>query len=1086
MDIAGLVLNEQDMGLMLRNALETIIQLYTDKAHFIYELLQNAEDAQATVIKFHQMDDRLEVFHDGTPFTLTNLRSLCNIRDSDKINDLNKIGEFGVGFKSVFGICDTVRLYSMPRQSDFPSDILPAFGQEINDFTHPRNIDLEPIPEPYTTKFVFPYCVGESFSGYDTMADLKNALANRLSNLGITTLLFMRNLKSIEYEIECSDFEGSGCYMLDEKKINDLCSLVTAMGDTNGSEEEVSYLKYSKRIPAITEFNRTVDIAYPVIIEKDGTYRFVKSISPYISVYFPTETESKLSIMVQGPYRTTPNRGGIPFSDKDNIMLAELTAELLYESVLDIKSQGRLSLQFLNLLPLEKPMFAQYWLFNPLYQMAIELFENHSILPTADGDYVNSSNAKLARGQELINLFNGDLLSELINQDGNYDEDEECNYITKYAWLPAQLTEDNKELSTLYTFLRDSLGIKVIRANDLPYYLSQHATFLWDRDDEWLVQFYYYLEKVPRLVERSNAKGNLLSVPFVKTSNNSFVTPFHRNMSPNVFVPINGVIDGFQFVHPTLFERCRSFFTEVLRLNEPDRYALFKNRIRERYSSQPSSDLTDEEHKRDFDEAVRFLGNNELREDLCETVYKLDFIQCVTDKGKWYVAPRFANVFLEISNESESAQDYLVPKSDIYFVNMEVYGNTGLNRSALSLFGVKNSLIENIGDREWYYKGNALWRDIGDFRSSLTFTQIEEVLDFIKKNPTSDAAKEKSRIIMRLLLYTEKHLEGEIIKGKTRKERESAKAQIVERLTDGRRSYYSYVSSRPRWLFDKDGNLVNPAEISKYDLDTKIYGKLKPNSNIYNILGFKYTEEDAQEDFITNVENQSEHTQDLILNRLLMRYLGVPLSEIRTKMDTLETLERTMTECSGTNDGTSNYFNPDSSNWSSEFPSRPVSNLDLLRKSITRQYKSAPRVQFEARQLSVRVSKDRDRVRSYLESMYSDENNRNVCICQMCKKATSEFHSVQIEKNPNLELNQMYMLLCPNCAIHYRTFRNDQMVYAHIINRLFEADESQEEPICVSIGSKIINFTATHIAEIKEILKLNLQTGFHEEAAEIG
>ena len=45
--IADRIITSQDKDGMLRRALERIIQLYTDKSHFVYELLQNAEDAGA-------------------------------------------------------------------------------------------------------------------------------------------------------------------------------------------------------------------------------------------------------------------------------------------------------------------------------------------------------------------------------------------------------------------------------------------------------------------------------------------------------------------------------------------------------------------------------------------------------------------------------------------------------------------------------------------------------------------------------------------------------------------------------------------------------------------------------------------------------------------------------------------------------------------------------------------------------------------------------------------------------------------------------------------------------------------------------
>ena len=121
--IADRIKIAQDKDGMLRRALERIIQLYTDRSHFVYELLQNAEDAEAKCIRFVQYSDRLEVLHDGKPFTSKNLQGLCDIGKSDKVDNLNQIGEFGVGFKSVFGICDTVLLYSDPshfRSAQYP------------------------------------------------------------------------------------------------------------------------------------------------------------------------------------------------------------------------------------------------------------------------------------------------------------------------------------------------------------------------------------------------------------------------------------------------------------------------------------------------------------------------------------------------------------------------------------------------------------------------------------------------------------------------------------------------------------------------------------------------------------------------------------------------------------------------------------------------------------------------------------------------------------------------------------------------------------------------------------------------------
>ena len=43
--------------------------LYPDSAHFIYELLQNAEDAGASKVQFQLTKKGLSFQHDGRPFT---------------------------------------------------------------------------------------------------------------------------------------------------------------------------------------------------------------------------------------------------------------------------------------------------------------------------------------------------------------------------------------------------------------------------------------------------------------------------------------------------------------------------------------------------------------------------------------------------------------------------------------------------------------------------------------------------------------------------------------------------------------------------------------------------------------------------------------------------------------------------------------------------------------------------------------------------------------------------------------------------------------------------------------------------------
>src|ERR1700753_2506600 len=64
--------------------LDLLGHLYSDRTHFIFELIQNAEDAGASELSFTLHPDRLEVGHDGRPFTEADVRGVCGVGQSSK------------------------------------------------------------------------------------------------------------------------------------------------------------------------------------------------------------------------------------------------------------------------------------------------------------------------------------------------------------------------------------------------------------------------------------------------------------------------------------------------------------------------------------------------------------------------------------------------------------------------------------------------------------------------------------------------------------------------------------------------------------------------------------------------------------------------------------------------------------------------------------------------------------------------------------------------------------------------------------------------------------------------------------------
>ena len=84
-------------------------RVYADPGHFFFELLQNADDAGARSFEA-RIEDAITIRHDGAPFSLLDLVGVLSIGQTTKRAD--QIGFFGVGFKSVYEVCERPRIRS--------------------------------------------------------------------------------------------------------------------------------------------------------------------------------------------------------------------------------------------------------------------------------------------------------------------------------------------------------------------------------------------------------------------------------------------------------------------------------------------------------------------------------------------------------------------------------------------------------------------------------------------------------------------------------------------------------------------------------------------------------------------------------------------------------------------------------------------------------------------------------------------------------------------------------------------------------------------------------------------------------------
>src|SRR5258708_18572035 len=247
---------------------------YDDRSHFIFELLQNAEDAlnrrggwrgsHAVSFSLSAMD--LRVSHFGRPFDNSDVRGICGIAESTK--DLTAIGRFGIGFKSVYAFTERPEVHSGEEAFAIDNFVWPTKVSAIE-----RQVD--------ETVFVLPLRLGDVTAHGD--------IETGFQRLGPRILLFLRQIEEIAWRVEDGP---SGLYL--RSKLADLkknVRQVTLLGEEHGkSDIEETWLVFSQEQKTDNgDHAGYVEIAFSIknSDEKSGR-RSVQAVadSPLVA-YFP-------------------------------------------------------------------------------------------------------------------------------------------------------------------------------------------------------------------------------------------------------------------------------------------------------------------------------------------------------------------------------------------------------------------------------------------------------------------------------------------------------------------------------------------------------------------------------------------------------------------------------------------------------------------------------------------------------------------------------------------------------------------------------------------------------------------------------
>lgn len=530
-------------------------RLYSERTHFIFELLQNAEDAHATRVQFDLQPDRLAVRHDGRLFNEKDVRGVCGIAEGTKEDDLTQIGKFGIGFKSVYAY--TVRPEIHCGDEHFA----------IEKYIRPQRVEPADVPSRFTTLFILPFNradVGPSVACAE--------IAKRLANLNGRTMLFLRHIRDIEWSAPDGQ---SGCYIRQETPSGQ-ARRVSVIGETKNrpDDDEETWLVFEA--PIVSDRSPVplrVEAAFRLVKEEKGGREEIAPVdAATLSVFFPTEKPTGLGFLIQGPYRTTPARDNVPTDDAENQRLVTATAALVVSTLGQLKDRDLLNVRTLQTLPLRQSDFLAGSMFRPIFDAVAAALKAEALIPADSGGFVSATRARISRGAELRKLFPAETLTTLQGA------------AERLQWVSADITQDRTP--DLYAYFRQVLQIEEVTPESVVKQLDQ--SFLQQTSDDWLTQFYGFLEdqqalwRKPR--NRWEVPGPARSAPIIRLEDGTQVPPFRDDGTPTAYLSAPVQYGDIPLVRHVFVENERAYaFLEKLGLGEFDVIATVREKLMPKY-----------------------------------------------------------------------------------------------------------------------------------------------------------------------------------------------------------------------------------------------------------------------------------------------------------------------------------------------------------------------------------------------------------------------------------------------------------------------------------------------------------------------
>lgn len=998
----------------LNNSIQALANdLYSKDAHFIFELIQNAEDNDYLVadpsLSFRLVktdptgtkgsSGALIIQNNEIGFSPANIDAICAVGKTTKSKIEGYIGEKGIGFKSVFRVTSNPYIFSNGY-----SFCMPEYDKETGlGFIVPQWIDqVQGGFVPSQTTIILP--LDKTDFDYGKTEEM-------LRDIKPETILFLSKLKEIKIKTDSGD---DLTILKDDRKAPKVQIMVEGIIHEKSFSNVDEFLLYNKTFdrPSYISHEKRVGID-----KRDCAVAFSVSENEEckgkLFAYLPVRSDTGLPFLINADFILPSSREeilDIPW----NRWLMDCVAELTAGALPQLKGNRLLTIDLLESLASGMLKIIEDSMFYPIVVAVREALMNEDLLPADGGIFVSARNAKLASAEWLRKLLRDEQLRLLFMTEASL------------KWISGEVTE--KARHDLWKFIREELKVEEVTPDS--FVRKVDSLFFKKQTDEWFIEFYKQLVGKNALWKKASnswldSAGPLRAKPFIRLQDGSHVKPFRDDDSPNAYLPAGANNDtSLPIVKVVLTEEedARRFFTE-LGIPELDSVAEVFEHIIPKYSSS-TPPVSSEEHKRDIEKVRQAYktDSQEKKQRLKKALQETAFILAKTPDSDRTAYRKPSEVYFP----NETLKIYFSGNSTVGFVS------SGYEESALDMFkdlGVSEDV--RVCKRCPDHRGFIKTRDChGSHERGLNGFDPMIQVEGLKHALALPSLKRSTFIWNRIAIPNYTCIRGIV--------ESSSKQTWEDSSKENRVSDFGRLLAESPWLSILDGTFVRPCELRLVDLPDSF----NRDDKLADLLGMK--KDDVA---------------------ILAEKAGIPAEDIELMRQHPEEFQQWKTAIAARNEKpmfpTRTVANPER---------RQERLAEQLADATDKEYEERER---SVRTTMGSIDPAEWLRNEYTNE--ADQMVCQICKNEMpFKKRDGEYYFEAVEALSRdhfaKEHEAQYLALCPLCAAKYKEFiKHDEVAMKTFKNTIVISDRL-DVPLVLGSEKTSIRFVETHHHAIRNIL----------------